>query len=204
MITLYAGTDPHPFHIHRDVVCDSSPYFRARCSGTNLNNAHLVFRFPEIAPSDMRVFLMYLYRRFWKDLLMPAPEYARDLLDNVQLYLVSGVFGVAFLQGYAADVVAYLLERETKAYVFGLASRGLAAHLEGRMDAIRLVYEGTRSDEDRLRALLVGSVTAHMDEYYERGTELGLDMAAYMVAFERVPEFWRDLKNYTPPRKSGG
>lgn len=205
MITLYAGADPQPFHVHRDVICASSPYFRARClSTTSLSNARPVLRFPEIASRDMHIFLTCLYRRFWRDpttTTAPAP----DVRDNAQLYVVSGVFGVTPLRAHAADAVARQLARETPASVRALAPCALAAHLRSRMDVVRLVYEGTVSDDDALRALLVRSVTAHMDAYYERGIQLGIDMDAYVVGFEKVPQFWRDLKKYVPLRgKSGG
>lgn len=179
------------------MLCSSSSYFRTHHGSSNTHE----FRFASVHPNDMRNFLAYLYRQFWKLFLTPAPAYAQDLADNAQLYILSSRFGVSFLQGYTVDVVGYLLRKETRVYIFGMQDTEFAAHLRARMGLIRLVYEGTEKADDALRALLVISVTTHMDDYHERGKGLGIDMDAYMARFEEVPEFWKDLTSFVPERK---
>lgn len=197
MITIYAGASLQPFYIHHNVLFSSSSYFRIHHGSSETRE----FRFASVHPSDMRNFLSCLYRRFWKTFLMPAPEYRQDLADNARLYVLSARFGVGFLQGYAADTVKHLLEKETKAYIFGLKATEFAAHLKARMVLIKQLYEGTEKVDHAVRVLLVSSVTTHMDNYYECGRGFGIDMDAYMAGFEEVPEFWRDLTSFAPERK---
>lgn len=197
MITIYAGTSSQPLYIHHNVLFSSSSYFHTRHGSSEMRE----FRFPNVHPNNMLNFLLYLYRQFWKTFLMPVPEYKQDLADNAQLYVLSVRFGVGFLQGYAAELVRHLLEKETKPYIFGLKAAPFAAHLRARMGLIKLVYTGTEKADDAVRALLVRSVTTHMDDYHERGKGFGIDMDAYMAGFEEVPEFWRDLTSFVPDRK---
>ncbi len=60
LVTVYVGEEEHPFHIHKELVCRASDFFKAACCG-DFKEADGLVRLPEQDPKVFKYFIHWLY-----------------------------------------------------------------------------------------------------------------------------------------------
>jgi hypothetical protein len=104
-ISVLVGDKQEPFTVHRDLICDSSKFFKAACSQHWVEGREKEVRLPAVMPWDFQRYLAWLYSKK----LEAASKGLRDIVvyATIDLYILGDVLddirlrnaAVAFLFG---------------------------------------------------------------------------------------------------------
>ncbi|KAL8822219.1 MAG: hypothetical protein Q9191_007044, partial [Dirinaria sp. TL-2023a] len=109
VVLIKVGPEKTEFGIHKGVLCNASPFFRAALEGGFKETVEQTLELPEAAVDAFKLFQFWLYsRRFEKPSAYADTE--ETWTSFVQLYIFAEVHGMPELQNDVMDILCALFE----------------------------------------------------------------------------------------------
>lgn len=206
MITLYVGPERVPFHVHQDILCESSEYFRAIFDNRTDEDQKTFLVLSDDDPDAVHRFVGYTYwpgEPLFPESKTDCLEYALSVLAKI--YLLAIRFEIPKLQHKANKEIFRCLDFETDESIQELDEDQFRKDLGSRMETIRQVYTKTTSTFDPLRKTLATNMARHWECYRGKGgmaDEEDGSESELSKFMEEIPRFTKDLlrflRNSTP------
>lgn len=202
MVNIYVGSKRKQYHIHRALLCSTSPVFKAHFGGVETKDPVNDMYLPNHDPRAFEMFLSFLYRKSFPEMLPPKPapntsaqsltaaDAHRDNLNILlNLYFLSSDWALPDLQNATFDHISRYVKKSSVLF---------------RFDQIKTIYERTKTSKAPLRRFAVDhfvhsimkkSIPAKIRQTYLR-SRITNDNSAFL--FE-VIEAMIDAKKYPTP-----
>lgn len=168
IVTIYVGAERIAFHIHGDLLCKHSAFFRAAFNSGFSEATERIMTLPDDTPQDFERFVHWLYNHAS---LSPAVCRYRDM---VALYILADKYNVPALQRSIFDTFVQSAQRP---------------HRQSRMmpslESVRIAYENLPQNNHMRRFLA---------NWYMHGMRCGLFAdRGWRDELAMIPEFAVDV-----------
>ncbi|KAF2256438.1 hypothetical protein BU26DRAFT_513266 [Trematosphaeria pertusa] len=187
MVIIHVGAELTPYVVHRDLVCQCSPYFKALFLGHFRERTTRTTTCPDVEDADFRRFLGWLYNPRRDDLASRLAPHIRlwtqrfSCATLLRLYVFADAYDIPQIRD---DIVAHFFD--VMAVKLSLPSYGLINAAFARLPAnsplcrlvvdvmVRYFDESCEGDEDRAEreALHEDFLLSMMMKHAERNTRI--------------------------------
>lgn len=157
MVTVKVGLGRLPFYVHKNLLCDHSPYFAAALKGSYKESAGSM----ELKEDNVEAFERLIQWLYKHDIVISpignAPTTANRYRELIQLYILADKFDIPRLRNYVMTLLFDTIKSPD-----GNFRQGNTNDYEfcPRMSAVLLVYENTLKDS-LIRKFMAAFVVWH-------------------------------------------
>ena len=187
IVQLQIGPKANVFHIHKGLICESSPFFRAAFTGGFKENSGSI-TLDEDDPEIFGHIVQWLYRGKLETLAKVEVDTGSDYWMKLsQLYVLADKYGIRLLKNAVMDLLFQTRDRRK--------NKETETHRPPQQDCITYVYENTASGS-QLRRFLVTYYVWHikLEWFSESSTTEWL---------ETIPAFGAELIKAFASRATG-
>lgn len=168
IVTLNVGPDKHTFHVHQELLFNSSPVFKAAFSGAYQESSERCMALPDEDPEIVERLMQWLY---FKSLSLTKAVCSKTSTERyfqlAKLNTLADKFDVGLLKNLIIDEIFAI---NTRPNVF-----------PPQTPVIAYIYENT-TEKSSLRKLMVGWYVWHINHKW--------------YTFDSTPEFLEDIPSF--------
>jgi hypothetical protein len=181
MVNIYIGAERAKWHLHEDLLCNTSPFFRCALKGSFAEASKRSIELPEDDVDSFDLFVRWLYGG--DKFPLSSPDGEDVLYDYLKLYVLASKLLTTRLQNKVINAVFFYV-RQDRAPLPALQH-------------VQYIYENTEAGS-KMRALLSECIAAHLfsgrleqpfPEEWERILQssggVGCDIIRYIYCWNR-------------------